>query len=106
MSKFTLSPIPAVVLKITDIQVFDFTVYPDRPAYCANVAINDSFMIQWSPNPDQWGATWTIPHSDEACWDNLKEQDYAHVHYDAEELAEELGAMEGIQDLIDRKIFE
>jgi len=95
-------------MKITDIRVYDFTIYPDSPVYSADIAIDDSFMIQWAPSPDQWAATWSIPHSDEASWNNQisEKQDYAHEHYDAEELAEELGAMEGIQDLIDRKVFE
>tara|TARA_R100001480_G_scaffold104823_6_gene107435 strand:- start:1191 stop:1469 length:279 start_codon:yes stop_codon:yes gene_type:complete len=90
-------------MKVTEVQVFDYSkIYANgQTAYSANVAIDDSFMVQWCTD-----IGWTIPHSDEACWCDGKAQDYAHKNYDAQDLAEKLGIPEIIQDFINRGVFE
>tara|TARA_R100001480_G_scaffold50667_1_gene63968 strand:- start:284 stop:616 length:333 start_codon:yes stop_codon:yes gene_type:complete len=109
-------------MKITEIQVYNLTIHPDNPIYSADIAIDNSLLLQgdfrsrYRPNHPLFRlqhnivAAWSIPHSGEASWENDGEpnetQDYAHENYDAEELAEKLGALEKVQDLIDRKVFE
>ncbi|EOW3941378.1 TPA: hypothetical protein ACF39K_003949 [Vibrio parahaemolyticus] len=71
-------------LEVTDVQVF--------AGASANVAINDSFMIQLG----SYGK-WSIPSSYEASWDDDSEQDSACETYNADEIAERLDLVADIE---------
>jgi len=89
-------------MKITDIQLFKCSESWDEiQKHSANVAIDDKFMIQLGSDD-----VWSIPHSDIAAWDDDSDQDNASQKYDAQGLADSLGALEMIEKLIADESFD
>lgn len=54
--------------------------------YWGNIVIDDSFMVQFHGNSDE--CTYSIPHGDEACWNDGDEQTAAFENFSKNELVE------------------
>lgn len=55
--------------KITAIQYWTHTdPETQEKSYWGNIAIDDSFMLQFHGNSEE--CTYSVPHGDEACWND------------------------------------
>jgi len=93
---------------ITNIQLFDHAIQFQkneegetgvRYSYSANIAINDSFIVQVSGDSD--ACEFDIPASDTACWNSDEAQDNACENISASELLEHLETECGFENNID-----
>lgn len=87
-------------MKITGIQFFpsdSYTIqiseteFEQRKGYCANIVINDKFILQASGNAfDAEESDYSIPTAAECCWRDEESQKWFYENVDLEQLIEEL----------------
>jgi len=101
--KRTTNGVNIMKYSITTIQFFPCATteqvgeneFIESKSYGANIAINDSFIIQLSGDLDK--CDWSIPESREAKWNNDESQDDACENIDKDELIAFLEA-EGVEN--------
>ena len=84
-------------LTITDVLVWCYTDDDGAIEVYANVAINDSWLLQLGTD-----GSWSIPFSGEAAWDDNDTQDRAAEQYNANDVAKRVGASDAIDAQIAR----
>lgn len=86
-------------------RITDILVYPMRQTFSADIAIQGScgwFIIQFSHEPDVWTQKkWSIPSSDERCWNNEEAQDAAYESLDVYEIVGYLKDSGGLDKLFE-----
>ena len=91
--------------EITDIQLFDYCDYEQindegdcekKYSFSANIAINNTFMIQLGTDGE-----FSIPTSEEARWNDARMQDLMFEEQDADDIAGSLNVGKTRDSLID-----
>lgn len=73
-----------------NITAIQYSTYVDPETgfvtYWGNIAIDDSFMIQFHGNTEE--CSYSVPHGDEACWNFSDDQDEARNKYSKREIVD------------------